>query len=144
MKSTVNVKTVKNTGRQDILLSSTRIPFGAASTATHPNQVVLSAAGVHPVLQLPAAAVVLRGYLSVTDATSAGVTVALGTVGSPASLLAATAADAVATTAITPFATPLAATTEYVATVVGVPVAVGEAYLVVEYFIQGKSEYVQG
>jgi hypothetical protein len=144
MNTTINVKTVKDAGRQEILISSTRIPFGAASTATHPNQVVLSAAGVHPVLQLPAGAVVLRGYLAVTDATTAGVTVAVGTVGSPTSIIAATAADAVATTAITPFVVPLTATTEYVATVVNTPVAVGEAYLVVEYFIQGKSEYTQG
>ena len=122
---------IKNTNRQEPTLAHVTFTFGTGSD--------ISAQGTYPAIELPQNAVVTRGHLVVSDATDAGVTVAVtGFLG----------ASSAAATGIFPLvATGIESLVPSVLNVVvagATPVAIGSATLVVEYYVKGKAEWSQG
>jgi hypothetical protein len=122
---------IKNVNRQEPALAHVTFTFGTGAD--------IAAQGTFPALDLPQNAVVTRGHLVVSDATDAGVTVAV------TGYLSASSA---ATTGIFPLVATgvelLAASTLNVVVAGATPVASGVATLVVEYYVNGKSEWSQG
>jgi hypothetical protein len=127
----------KNSGRQEIVVAVTPFTFGTGAD--------VEAQGVFPAVELPQNAIIMGGYLTVSDATTTGVTVSVGTTGSPTSLLAATAADSVGTANLTLTHASIGPATTFNVTVAGAtPVAPGAAELVITYIVKGRAEFSQG
>lgn len=125
----------KNDGRQEVILA--QVSFTLGSTGD------VAAQGTFPAIQLPQGAVVVGGYLKVTTATSASVTIALND--GTNTYLTATSAAATGRTAITPTGAALTAQTDVNVVVAGAtPVTAGEAEVVIEYFVKGRAEWTQG
>lgn len=121
----------KNSNRQEPSLAHVTFTFGTGKD--------IAVQGTFPALDLPQNSVITRGYLVVTDATSAGVTVAV------TGFLAASAADAVALYPLVPTGAEVLVPTTLNVVVAGAnPVASGVATLVVEYYVNGKAEYSHG
>lgn len=127
----------KDVGRQDLIVANVKFTLGAGTN--------VAAQGVFPALELPAGAVITGGYLKVTTATSASVTLAVGVTGAPTEVLGATSAASAGVTAVTVTGTPYVGKNTLNVTVAGAtPVTAGEAELTVTYFVKGRAEFTQG
>lgn len=127
----------KNSGRQCPIVSNTKITFGTGKD--------VAATGFYPAVDLPQNAVVIDGWLVVSDATTASATAAVGPSTAPTSYLAATAIDATGKTDLTISGLVSTSPVTLGVTIAGAnPVATGEAELVVIYYVNGRAEFSQG
>lgn len=129
---------VKNSGRQEVIAVKQSLNFGTGKE--------LDSTGVVAVIDLPANAIVLDGYLNVLSGTTATATVAIGDSGSATRYLAATSVVTVAKTAIANAAGfKTTAPTSVNITIAGAaPVAVGVSEIVIRYIVDGRAAFTQG
>lgn len=129
---------VKNSGRQEVIAVKQTLNFGTGKE--------IDSLGVVGVIDLPAGAIVLDGYLNVISGTTATATVSIGDSGNASRYLAATSVVTVAKTAITNatgFKTTVPTTVNI--TVAGAaPVAVGVSEIVLRYIVDGRAAFSQG
>ena len=127
----------KNYARQEVIAAKVDITFGTGTD--------IAVIGVFEAIEVPRNAIVVGGYINVSDATTATVDINIGDGGS--STRYATAVDGAATglTALTLTGYKYTAKdTIDVAITVADPTAAGAAELVVEYIIDGRAEFSQG
>lgn len=123
--------TIQSSGRQEVISARYKISLGTDND--------IEVQGSYPSLSLPEGAVVLDGVIRVTDATSVGATLSLGSLASGVSL------SAVANTAIT-----VTSIEEPAAIVIPVviggadPVLEGEVEITVNYIVDGRAAFSQG
>jgi len=130
----------KKSGRQTVITVIQPLNFN--STA---NLGEIDAQAVFGAIDLPAGAIGVGGYLNVKVATTVGVTVAIGDVGSPARYLAATSAVTIAKTALlTPGFKHTAPTTINVTVAGATPAILGTSEIVLQYVVEGRAEFTQG
>jgi hypothetical protein len=127
----------KKVGRQEVIAAKVDFTFGTGAN--------VSAVAVYPAIDLPEGAIVVGGYINISDATTATVDVNIGD--DVLSTRYATAVDgaAVALTALVPtgYIYPVANTID-VAITVAAAAAAGTAELVVLYIVDGRTEFSQG
>lgn len=128
---------VKNAGRQEVIAVKQKITFGTGN--------MIDSLGAVGVIDLPAGAVVLSGWLNVKTATTATATLALGDSGNATRYLAATSIAAVAKTNLTTTGFQHPAAVTLLATIAtAAPVLAGEAEIIVEYVVEGRAAFSQG
>lgn len=127
----------KKPGRQEIVSAKVTWTFGTGADVT--------VQGTYPAIDLPANAVVIGGYLNITDATTATVDVSVGDGGSATRYASAVDGAAVALTALTvtgyKYSEP---DTIDVTITTADPAAAGTAELVVNYVVDGRAAFSQG
>jgi hypothetical protein len=127
----------KNYGRQEVIAAKVDFTFATAGD--------VGVIGVYPAIDVPEGAVVVGGYVNISDATTATVDVNIGD--GVLSTRYATAVDgaAVALTALVPtgYVYPAPDTID-VAITVADPSAAGTAELVVLYIVVNRAEFSQG
>jgi hypothetical protein len=129
---------VKNAGRQEVIAVKQNLAFGTNRE--------LDSLGVVAVIDLPANAIVLDGYLNVLSGTTATATVSIGDSALATRYLAATSVVTVAKTAINNAAGfRTSAPTSINITIAGAaPVAVGNSEIVIRYIVDGRAAFTQG
>jgi hypothetical protein len=136
MAQTISIADTGHYGRQDILVARAIVKTGTGfDTVTQTTETCLA---------IPAGAIVVGGYIYVSDATTAAVTVTVGDGGSAARYLGATSAAAFGRTVLVP--TGYKYTSDDTIDMVfggADPAANGVIELVVEYIIEGRSAFVQ-
>lgn len=127
----------KKAGRQEIIAAKVDFTFGTGAD--------VAVQGTYPAIDVPAGAIVVGGYLNITDATTATVDVNVGDGGSTTRYASAVDGAATGRTALTltgyKYTTP--DTIDVVITVAD-PAAAGTAELVVEYIVDGRAAFSQG
>jgi hypothetical protein len=127
----------KQTGRQEVIAAKVDFTFGTGAN--------VSAVAVYGAIDVPEGAIVVGGYINISDATTATVDVNIGD--GVLSTRYATAVDgaAVALTALVPtgYKYPTADTID-VAITTAAAEAAGTAELVVLYIVDGRTEFSQG
>lgn len=128
---------LKNVGRQEVIAAKVDLTFGTGAA--------VDVIGVFPAIDVPEGAIVVGGYINISDATTATVDVNIGD--GVLSTRYATAVDgaAVALTALVPtgYVYPVADTIDVAITVAN-PAAAGTAELVVLYIVEGRAAFSQG
>lgn len=127
----------KKPGRQEVVSAKVTWTFGTGAD--------VAVQGTYPAIDLPANAVVIGGYLNITDATTATVDVSVGDGGSATRYASAVDGAAVALTALTvtgyKYSEP---DTIDVKITTADPAAAGTAELVVNYVVDGRAAFSQG
>ena len=127
----------KKAGRQEVI--SARVDFTFGTGADVP------LIGVYPAIDVPQGAVVVSGFVYVSDATTATVDINIGDGGSSTRYVAAVDGAATGLTALVPTGYEYtAADTIDVAITVADPAAAGAATLVVNYVVDGRAAFSQG
>lgn len=136
MAQTLNTADVTSRFRQDILVARAVLTFGTGNDA--------AATGTYKVIAMPAGAIVVGGFLNVSDATTATVDIHVGDGGVTNRYADNVDGGATGVTALT--------LTGYEYTVddtidvlidTAAPEAAGQMELYVEYIINGRSAFVQ-
>lgn len=128
----------KKSGRQEIISAKVTWTFGDTDAD-------IAVQGTYPAIDVPEGAVVVGGYLNITDATTATVDVSIGDGGSTARYASAVDGATVALTALTVTGyVYTAADTIDVLIATADPAAAGTAELVVNYVVDGRAAFSQG
>lgn len=126
-----------NSGRQEVIGARVVVSLGTGND--------VSAIGTYPAVQVPAGAVVVGGYVNVTDATDATVDLNLGDGGSATRYASAVDGAATGLTAltVTGYKYPVADTIDLGIATLGASAA-GEVEIYVEYVVDGRAAFSQG
>ena len=127
----------KKVARQEVIAAKVDFTFGTGAN--------VPLIGVFPAIDVPEGAVVVGGYINISDATTAAVAVNIGD--GVLSTRYATAVDgaAVALTALVPtgYKYPTNDTIDVAITIAN-PAAAGTAELVIQYVVVNRAEFSQG
>lgn len=126
-----------NSGRQEVIGARLVVSLGTGND--------VSSLGTFPAIQVPAGAVVVGGYINVTDATDATVDFNLGDGGVATRYASAVDGGATGLTAltVTGYKYPTADTID-LGTAILAPSAAGEVEIYVEYVVDGRTAFSQG
>lgn len=127
----------KKVGRQEVIAAKVDFTFGTGAN--------VPLIGVYGAIDVPEGAIVVGGYVNISDATTATVDVNIGDGVLSTRYAAAVDAAAVALTALVPtgYKYPAADTID-VAITVADPAAAGTAEVVVLYVVDERAEFSQG
>ncbi len=127
----------KESGRQDIISAKVDFTFGTGAD--------VAVQGSFEAIQVPQNAIVVGGYIYVSDATTATVDINIGDGGSTTRYIAAVDGAATGLTALVPTGYKYTAQDTIDVTItVANPAAAGAATLVVNYIVDGKEYFSQG
>lgn len=127
----------KKTGRQEVIAAKVDFTFGTGAD--------VPIIGVFPAIDVPEGAIVVGGYVNISDATTATVDVNIGDGGLSTRYASAVDGAAVALTAIVPTGYKYtAADTIDVAITVANSAAAGTAELVILYIVENRTAFSQG
>jgi hypothetical protein len=127
----------KNVGRQEVIAAKVDFTFGTGKN--------VSAVAVYPAIDVPEGAIVIGGYVNISDATTSTVDVNIGDGGLSTRYASAVDGAALGLTALTPTGyIYTTADTIDVAITVATATDAGTAELVVLYVVDGRTEFSQG
>jgi len=127
----------KNTGRQEVISAKVSFTLGTGAD--------VSAIGVYEAIEVPRGAIIISGYVYISDATTATVDLNIGDGGSSTRYAATIDGAATGLTALVPTGYKYTEKdTIDVAITVAAAEAAGVAELVINYIIDGRAEFTQG
>jgi hypothetical protein len=127
----------KKPARQEIIAARVVASLGSSGD--------ISAQATYEAIEVPAGAIVIGGYINITDATTASVVIDVGDGGVGNRYKNDVAADSTGLTALVPTGYKYTTADTIDLTIAGAtPAATGEVELVVQYIVDGRAAFTQG